>query len=197
MNKQKFLAKLRAELSGLKQKEIKEHLAFYSEMIDDRMEEGLSEEAAVNAIGFPDDIAARILGENLSDNGAKKKHASIAWVIVLLILGSPVWLSLLMAALAVLFSAWAAIWSVVIALQSVVASLIVSALICVVAGGVFACYGNGAAGLATIGAGLVCAGLSVFAFYGCRAITGFSWRFTKKIAACIKKYFFSRKGEER
>ena len=181
MNKQTFLARLRAELSGLKQKEIKEHLAFYSEMIDDRMEEGLSEESAVNAIGFPDDIAARILGENLSDNGAKKKRACGVWVIVLLILGSPVWLSLLMAAFAVLFSAWAAIWSVVIALQSVVASLIVSALICVVVGGVFACCGNAVSGLAMLGGGFICAGLSVFAFYGCRAIIGFSWCFTKRL----------------
>ena len=195
MNKQKFLAKLRAGLSGLKQKEIKEHLAFYSEMIDDRMEEGLSEEAAVSAIGSVDDIVEQIMVDNLLDECSKVKRVSKTLAIVLLILGSPLWVSLLAAAFAVLFSAWVAIWSVIIALQSVVASLIVSALICVVVGGVFACYGNAVSGLAMLGGGFICAGLSVFAFYGCRAITGFSWRFTKKIAACIKKYFFSRRGE--
>ena len=44
MRKQEFLAQLRKALSGLPQDEIEERLTFYGEMIDDRMEEGLSEE---------------------------------------------------------------------------------------------------------------------------------------------------------
>ena len=44
MNKQEFLAKLQTNLSGLPEKEVQDSLGFYSEMIDDRMEEGLSEE---------------------------------------------------------------------------------------------------------------------------------------------------------
>lgn len=47
MNKQEFLVKLRKGLSGLPKEDIEERLTFYSEMIDDRMEEGLSEEEAV------------------------------------------------------------------------------------------------------------------------------------------------------
>ncbi len=43
MNKQAFLTQLRKGLSGLPQEDIEERLAFYSEMIDDRIEEGLSE----------------------------------------------------------------------------------------------------------------------------------------------------------
>ena len=37
MCKQEFLTKLRSALSGLPQEEIDECLAFYAEMIDDRM----------------------------------------------------------------------------------------------------------------------------------------------------------------
>ena len=195
MNKQKFLAKLRAGLSGLKQKEIKEHLAFYSEMIDDRMEEGLSEEAAVSAIGSVDDIVEQIMVDNLLDECSKVKRVSKTLAIVLLILGSPLWVSLLAAVFAVLLAAMITIWSVILSLWSGFAALAASSLVCMAAGGVFACYGNAVSGLAMLGGGFICAGLSVFAFYGCRAITGFSWRFTQKIAACIKKYFFSRKGE--
>ena len=47
MNKQEFLARLQKGLSGLPGEEIEEHLAFYSEMIDDRMEDGIPEETAV------------------------------------------------------------------------------------------------------------------------------------------------------
>ena len=49
MGKQEFLAQLRKGLQGLPQEDIEERLTFYSEMIDDRMEEGLSEEEAVSA----------------------------------------------------------------------------------------------------------------------------------------------------
>ena len=51
MDKQEFLSKLRAKLFGLPQKELEERLSFYSEMIDDRIEEGLSEEDAVKELG--------------------------------------------------------------------------------------------------------------------------------------------------
>ena len=52
MNKQEFLSRLRKQLKGLEDKE--ERITFYSEMIDDRMEEGLSEEEAVAAVGSLD-----------------------------------------------------------------------------------------------------------------------------------------------
>ena len=48
MGKDAFLAQLRKGLAGLPQKDIEERLTFYSEMIDDRMEEGLSEEEVIS-----------------------------------------------------------------------------------------------------------------------------------------------------
>ena len=47
MNKVEFLEQLRRGLNGLPQEEIEERVTFYSEMIDDRIEEGFSEEEAV------------------------------------------------------------------------------------------------------------------------------------------------------
>lgn len=46
MSKQEFLEQLRRGLSGLPREDIEERLKFYSEMLEDRMEEGLSEEEA-------------------------------------------------------------------------------------------------------------------------------------------------------
>ena len=51
MTKQAFAAALRNELSGLPREDIDRSIDFYCEMIDDRMEEGLTEEEAVSAIG--------------------------------------------------------------------------------------------------------------------------------------------------
>ena len=51
MTKREFLAQLRKGLSGLPQDDIEERLTFYGEMIEDRKEEGLSEEEAVSAVG--------------------------------------------------------------------------------------------------------------------------------------------------
>ena len=47
MNKQEFLVQLRNALSGLPKDDIEERIEFYSEMIEDRIEEGLSEEEAI------------------------------------------------------------------------------------------------------------------------------------------------------
>ena len=44
ITKQEFLLQLREKLSGLPQADIDERVAFYGEMIDDRVEEGLTEE---------------------------------------------------------------------------------------------------------------------------------------------------------
>lgn len=40
MSKEEFLTRLRSALAGLPQNEVNERIAFYGEMIDDRMEEG-------------------------------------------------------------------------------------------------------------------------------------------------------------
>ncbi|MBO7632200.1 MAG: hypothetical protein J6S78_07730 [Lachnospiraceae bacterium] len=51
MNKKEFSELLRTSLAGLPQRDIEERVAFYEEMIDDRLEEGMSEEEAVRMVG--------------------------------------------------------------------------------------------------------------------------------------------------
>ena len=50
MCKKEFLDKLSKELAHLSKSEREERLAFYSEMIDDRIEEGLDEADAVASV---------------------------------------------------------------------------------------------------------------------------------------------------
>ncbi len=196
MSKQEFLVQLRKGLSGLPKDDIEERMTFYSEMIDDRVEEGLSEEEAVLAVGPVDEIAAQIISDipltKLVKEKVKPKKRLRAWEIVLLVLGSPIWLSLLIAAFAVILSLYISLWSVIISLWAVFASFIGCALGSIAAGIGSAIGGNGLTGVAMIGAGIVCVGLSIFTFFGCKATTmGTVW-LTKKIAIGFKNCFIKK-----
>ena len=196
MNKQEFLARLRNGLCGLPQEDIEERVIFYSEMIDDRMEEGFSEAEAVAGIGSVDDIIAQTVAEVpltklVKEKITPKKKLGV-WEIILLMLGSPIWLSLLIAAFAVAVSVYAVLWSVIVSLWAVFVSLIGCALGGIAAGIGFAFGGNGLIGIAMMGAGMVCAGLSVFTFFGCKAATKGILLLTKKIALRIKNCFMKK-----
>lgn len=198
MTKQEFLMQLSNRLSGLPQDDIAERLAFYSEMIDDRMEDGLSEDAAVSEIGSVDKIATQIVSDipftKLAKEKIKPKRALGAWEIVLLVLGSPIWLSLLIAAFAVFFSLYAVLWSVIISIWAVEVSLLGSSFGVIFGGIGFAVCGNTLTGIAMIGAGIFCAGLSVFMFFGCKSATKGTLLLTKKIGICIKKCFIKKEA---
>ena len=115
MNKEQFLDELRRELSGLPQEDIEERIAFYEEMIADRMDEGMSEKEAVSGIGSVEEIARQIMSEipltKLVKEKVRPKRSLKAWEIVLLVLGSPVWIPLAIAAVAVLLSVYAVSWA--------------------------------------------------------------------------------------
>lgn len=193
MTKQEFLYLLRQKLSGLPEQDIEDRLTFYGEMIDDRIEEGCSEQDAVSDIGSADEIAAQIIADipltRLAKERLKHKRKMSAAEIVLLALGSPIWLSLAIAALVVVLSLYVVLWSAIVSVWAVFASLAACAVGGVAAGGVLACVGNVPSGIALLGAGLVCAGLAILLHFGCGAATGGIVWLTKKIAFGIKKCF--------
>lgn len=197
MNKQEFLVLLGKGLSGLPQSEREERLAFYSEMIEDRIEEGLSEADAVAAVGSVEEIIGQAVAEipltKIAKERIKPKRRLKVWEIVLLAVGSPLWISLGIAAFAVVFSLYIVLWSVIIALWSVFGAFVGCAVGGIAAAGICVAYsGNLYAGIAMIGAALVCAGLAIFAFFGCRAATKGAVMLTKKMAVGIKRCFVKR-----
>lgn len=194
MNKERFLTSLREKLSGLSREDIAERLAFYSEAIDDRMEDGLTEEEAVAQLGTADAIAAQILNEGVQPQPAKKQRRHGALEIVLLILGAPVWFSLLAAAFSVAVSLIAAMWSVVISFWAAEVSIAVGAVAGFAGAGIFCFSGTVPTGLLLLSAALVCAGLSIFGFYGCKATTKGVFFVTKKSAGWIKSLFVRKEG---
>ncbi len=195
MSKQEFLAQLRKGLSGLPQDDIEERLTFYSEMIDDRTEEGLSEEDAVSEIGSVDTIISQIVADTpltkLIKEKTPKKRLSV-WEIVLLALGSPIWISLLIAAFAVILSLYISLWAVIISFWAVFGSFIGCAFGSMIAAIVFAVGEKGITGIAMASAGLVCAGLSIFLFYGCKGATNGTLLLTKKFFLSMKRSFLKK-----
>ena len=219
MNKEEFLYELSQKLSGLEREEMEERLSFYSEMIDDRMEDGAPEAEAVAGIGTPDEIAAQILSEIplsrlvrervaghrkqsvgsyscAEDDSCASSSAGSSrkiWKTVLLIVGSPVWGALLIAALAVVFSLYVALWAVVVSLWAVFAALAASVAGCAAAAVVMLVTGAPLSALAAAGAAALCAGLSILMFFTCLIITKGVVKLTKKMIVKVK-YAFIRKG---
>lgn len=198
MNKQEFLAELKKGLHGLPQNDIEERLTFYSEMIDDRVEEGLTQEEAVSEIGTVDEIVSQIVTEiplsKLVKEKVRTKRALRAWEIVLLTLGSPIWLSLLIAAFAVLLAVYISAWSVIVALWAAELSLAVSALGCILSFVIFAVQVNWLAGIAILGAAIALIGLSVFLFFGCKEATNGILFLSKKMILGIKSMFIGKEN---
>ena len=173
MTKKAFLSELRAALSALPEQEQNERLRFYAEMIDDRMEDGMTEEEAVAAVGNTNEIAQRIHTEAAVQ--APQQGVRV-WLILLLVLGSPLWLSL-----------YAALWAVIISLWAVFVSFAAVSLSGYVAAPVFGTHGNFPMAAASLGAGLFMTGCTIFLFFGCLAASKGVCRLTKKIFAGIRR----------
>lgn len=199
MTKLQFLLSLHNKLSGLPQNEIEERLNFYSEMIEDRIEDGLSEEEAVSEIGTVDEIAEQIVSDipltKIAKEKIKPKRRIKAWEVILLILGAPLWLSILIAIFAVIFSLYLSLWAVIISLWASFVAVIGSALGGIMGGIVLGIYNNTLTGVALMSAGLVCIGLAIFFFFGCKAVTKGIMFLSKKSILLLKKSFI-KKGEE-
>lgn len=196
MNKEQFLIELQKGLIGLPQDDINERLAFYSEIIDDRIEEGVLEEDAISALGTVSEIVSQVISEiplaKIAKERIKPKRKLKALEIVLLAVGSPIWLSLGIAAFAVIFSLYISLWSVIISLWAVFVALAVCTLCAIVSGIVMSVSGNGINGVAVIGTGTFCAGLCILMFYACTALSKGIFILTKRFMVSVKNCFIKK-----
>ena len=191
MKKNEFLDQLHKALSGLPPKEIDEQLIYYSEMIDDKMEEGISEEEAVAQIGPIEEIAAQFKTEVPRKDALKeaifKNYPLPLWAIICLIIGIPIWGSLLIGAISIVFSMLVVIfagivslWAVSVAVGSCVMGTAVIAIMQFIAG-------HTAAAICLLGGSLVCMGLTI-------SLVIVSKNATKGTCWCIKRIVAEAKG---
>lgn len=204
MNKETFLSALRGRLSSLPEEDIKKSLDYYNEIIDDHIEEGLSEEEAVQTVGSLEEIVAQILMDTplpkLVKAKAKPKRTLKTWEKVLLILGSPVWLPLLFAvactAACVLLAVYIVLWSVILVLYAVDFTLAAGALTGIAGFFVSLPVGNIAQGTLFLGAGLSCSGITILLFFGFNRITKEVLTLSKKFLLAIKTYFIRKENAQ-
>ena len=170
MKKDEFLIKLTAGLSNLPQSEVEGRILFYSEMLDDYVEDGMSEEEAVDMLGNVKTVAAQILEDANGVHPICPKRKLSTPEIVLLIVGSPVWLSLLVAAVAVALSLLISFFAVLISVIALIWAAGISFSAVSVAGIFLAVRmfigGFLAQGIFFAGASLLLAGLAVLIYFG-------------------------------
>lgn len=195
MNKSELLNELSQRLSGIPQSEAEKTINYYSEMIDDRIEDGESEEDAVKAVGDIDEIVRNAMSQvpltGLVKQSVKRNFRLSVPVIILLILGSPIWLSLLIALLAVIFAVYVTIAAVIISLFAVVAAFVVSGIVSVIASPFLIPVSLYTSAM-YFSCGLVILGLSIFAFYVAVILSKYIIRFTKFVIIKIKSLFIRK-----
>ena len=186
MTKKQFLKNLRRELSGLPRAEITERVGFYTEMIDDKMEDGMTEAEAIDSICTSDPIGSKVKITD-EDPGTRSKRSTTETV--LLILGFPVWFSILAALFAVIVTLIASLWSIAVAFWAIFVSAAVSApcaaiasIFCLFSGNV-AMFGMGMAAAPT------CAGVAIIFFYIAKYFTIASAKITVWTFRSIAKMF--------
>lgn len=122
MNKTQFCALLENKLKPyLTPKEMYKTLNFFEEMIDDRIDEGLSEEEAVSQLGDINIIVDQILDEH----NIGKKQTKLVWRFIPRELG--------FINIVLLFPAWITIFSLVASLFIVILSIIFSIVFSIIA----------------------------------------------------------------
>lgn len=195
MTKADFLRLLERALAQLSDEERQKNLEYYSELLDDMMEEGMTEAEATAKLGSPNQIAQNILQEmplsKLVSTRMKPRSGWTPLAIVLAVVGSPVWVPLLLAAVAVVLALFVSIWALGFAAVAVVIALAVA----VVAAPIFAVRAAVMTlplGLMLLGAGLVLLGLCVLGGLMAVELCKLLWQLTVWLAHKIKGLFIRK-----
>lgn len=190
MNKREFIAKLNKNLYFLNRSERQERINFYSEMIDDLIEDGLSEEEAVAKMDDIEVIVSQIREDCNVKTQANLREKDPA-TLILIIVGFPIWFSLLAGLFSIVVSVYAVVWAVIISLWAVFGSLIavgVSSIIC------FAFVVDSiTVYFAIFGASLIALGLSILLFFFTKELTRLTVIIPEKIFIFTKNYISKRR----
>ncbi len=181
MDKQIFLTSLDRKLSGIEgvsEEDRERSTEYYSEIIDDRVEEGLSEEEAVKALGSIEEIVSQILAGLPRESSRKKEKEPEekskpketggirVWLVVLLVLGAPIWLPLLLGGIVTALSLYITLWFMVLSLAIIDLGFGITAIAGIGCGIIRLCVGEFLPAALFAGIGLIFLGLSIFLFFG-------------------------------
>jgi uncharacterized membrane protein len=198
MNKAEFTQQLSTALIGLSDEDRNRSIDYYTEMIDDRMEDGMAEEEAVAALGSIDEIKSRILEEvpiaRIVKEKITPKRSFSAGEIILLVLGSPLWLPLLLTVIIVCLAIYLCFWAIILSLYAADLSVFLSGIASFL--GAFLQRAGFFPGMFFAGSGIALLGTSILLFFGFNQITKGLLFLSKRIALGIKKMFVGGRTNE-
>ncbi len=181
MKKNEFLEELDRLLVDLPEAERERSVEFYSEMIDDRIEDGETEETAVAGIGSPE-LAAEEIIDNVPFTAAVRSRVSrkrvSLWTVVFAVMASPIWLPLLIAAAAVIFSVYVSVWAVVISFAAAAAGIAAGAVGGAAVSVIMLAEQPVQDAVFIFGCALMLAGISIFLFFAVKQLIKEIIRFT-------------------
>jgi uncharacterized membrane protein len=193
MDKRQYLDALRERLRGLPEEELKKTLDYYAECIEDRVEAGESETDAVAAMAGVEEAAAQILStvplQKIVREKARPSRALRTWEIVLIVIGSPVWLPLLAVCACLLLTAVVVVWSLVIVLVALEISFVAAVAAGAVGAVLYLLQHMAPQALLFAGAGVFCVGIVIFGFFACVAAVRGTAKLCGRLALGVKSMF--------
>lgn len=197
MSKEEFLESLKRLLKSLGKSEREKSLSYYSEIIDDYIEDGYTETEAVEQVGSPGMIAQEILEEQGGSAARQLSGGMKGLIAVLLVLGFPVWGSLmlagvclLLAAVLIVMAAYIVIWCVPVCTGACSVSGLILSVVSM-GGAAIIIFQNTAAGVIQLGVGMVSAG--IFVLFGLltwvlgKIFAGVTVRFSRWLASIVMR----------
>ncbi len=167
MTKNMFIKELQSKLGNLPQEELNKILHYYSELIDDKLEDNINEEDAVKSLGNIDDIVRDISNDNsipkiMYDkvkSSYDKSDNKVIWIF-LAIIGSPIWIPLLFALAAVIFAIVITVISLLFTLLLLLGSFYIVGVVSIIASFTLL-FTNPITSILAFGIGLTFLGLSI------------------------------------
>lgn len=200
MNKLEFLNILRQELERQSISNIDNMIEYYDEMICDRIEDGMTEEEAVESMDSIQDIVREavldksvptLVKERVKKSREKAKEGGHEWVWILLaILGFPVWFPLVLTAIILAFTFFLVFWILVGTVFIVILSLGIAAVASVLASlTVIWGFIPVPTFLIMLGGGLALAAITILLWKPICIFAKAAGRFFKDIVISIKRKF--------
>lgn len=199
MTKREFLDALSHRIRSLPKEEQNRTITYYNEILEDYIEDGMTEEEAVEQLEDVDVIAKKILrGDEPSSQGEgtipKKEKKNTTLIIVLAIIGFPIWFPILMTFFSAVFTVITALFSIMISLLVVPLGLAAGAVGGVCVSPVLFCTGQVAKGFVMLGGGLICGALAIVSIILAIWIVKWIWRLICWICRKVKRLFTRRKA---
>ena len=193
MTKADFLNALHNALQGVP--EADKACQYYSEIISDRVEDGMSEEEAVTSLDSIETIRARIIDETPLPAFVRQSVKPFnVLAIVLIIVGFPLWFGLGITLVSVVFSLLVALASLLFALFVMVFSIGLGGIALFIASFPLMIT-SFPQGLFMLGSGLLMIGLSLLLFSPAILAAQGLWKLCQRMVRWVKSRFIRRKTQ--